>query len=392
MLKKGVAAIEGNYKRSSAFKSGKMTQQDLEKTMSLVQTSANVDDFRQLSDCDIVIEAVFESLDLKKSIFQKLDKVCKPSALLCTNTSYLSIDDIAAATKRPESVMGTHFFSPANAMKLLENVKGSKTSNESIATAMKMGKDIGKVAVLSGNAFGFIGNRLFESYCVEAMLMVEEGASPETIDNALGPRGFGMAMGPLAVLDLAGNDIGQRIRRESYYPYSAAKGVKGKRALSWMALADELCNQGRFGQKTQKGWYSYAGEDKRKGLVDPEVIEMARKHAEKHQIRKNDRLIPATIVDRCILSLANEGFRVLEEKIAARSSDIDVVWNYGYGFPRYRGGPMHYVDHVVGLKNMKEKMLRFLHEQPELPEWHFKPAPLLEQLVKEGKSLKQYEK
>jgi 3-hydroxyacyl-CoA dehydrogenase len=247
-------------------------------------------------------------LDLKKSIFQKLDKVCKPSALLCTNTSYLSVDDIAAATKRPESVMGTHFFSPANVMKLLENVRGSKTSNESIATAMKVGRDIGKTAVLSGNAFGFIGNRLFESYCVEAMLLLEEGASPEQVDNALGPRGFGMAMGPLAVLDLAGNDIGQRIRRESYYPFTAAKGVKGKRATTWMALADELCNKGRLGQKTGKGWYSYAGEDKRKGILDPEVTEMTQRHAEKFNIKKNDKLTPATIIDRCVLSMANEGF------------------------------------------------------------------------------------
>ena len=388
-LDRGIAAIENNYRRSSAFKSGKMTEDQLKATMSLLTTSTNVDTLEQFNDVDMVIEAVFENLEIKKQLFSKLDKICKPTALLCTNTSYLSIDDIASVTQRKEYIMGTHFFSPANVMKLLENVKGKETSKAAIATAMKIGKDIGKVPVLSGNAFGFIGNRMFESYCVEAILLLEEGARVDEVDNAL--KNFGMAMGPLAVLDLAGNDIGQRIRREPYYPFSKEKGVKGKRALTWMELADELCAQNRLGQKTGKGWYSYAGEDKRKGQYDPAVKKMAESHAAKHGIKQTKLFFPQVLVNRCIFSLVNEGFRVLEEKVAEKSSDIDVVFNYGYGFPRYLGGPMFYADRFVGLKKVHDAMLQFLNEQPDLPEWHFKPAPLLEQLVKEGKTLRQYE-
>ncbi|KAH9251933.1 hypothetical protein BASA81_010137 [Batrachochytrium salamandrivorans] len=382
-LDRGLKQIEENFKRSSAFKAGKL---DLPKTMSLLSTSTDATEFSAFKDVDIVIEAVFENLQLKKDIFAKLDKVCKSSALLCSNTSYLSVDDIANSTKRPESVMGTHFFSPANVMPLLENVRGSKTAPETIATAMEFGKRIGKTTVLSGNAFGFIGNRLFESYSVEAMLLLEEGLLPSEVDAPL--RKFGFSMGPLAVLDLAGNDIGYRIRKEPYYPFNHGS----KRALSWMQLANTLVESNRLGQKTGLGWFSYQGEDKRKGVVDPVVTEMCRAHAAKHQIENRQaKTTPQDVVDRCVLSLANEGFRVLEERVAEKSGDIDVVWNYGYGFPRARGGPMHYVDNVVGLKNMRDKMLRILDQQPDLPEWHFKPAPLLEQLVKEGKTLKQYE-
>lgn len=383
-LDRGLKQIEENFKRSSAYKAGKL---DLQKTMSLLSTSTDATEFSALKDVDIVVEAVYENLQLKKDIFSKLDRVCKSSALLCTNTSYLSVDEIANVTKRPESVMGTHFFSPANVMPLLENVRGSKTSNETIATAMEFGKRIGKTTVLAGNAFGFIGNRLFESYSVEAMLLLEEGLLPSEVDAPL--KQFGFSMGPLAVLDLAGNDIGYRIRKEPYYPFNAPTS---KRATSWMQLANELVERNRLGQKTGLGWFNYQGEDKRRGTVDPEVTEMCRAHAAKFQIEnRRDKTTPQDVVDRCVLSMANEGFRVLEERVAEKSGDIDVAWNYGYGFPRVRGGPMHYVDNVVGLSNMRDKMLRILDQQPDLPEWHFKPAALLDQLVKEGKTLKQYE-
>ena len=416
-LQLGLSNIEGNWKRSSAFKSGKLTEAALKERMNLISTST-APDYKDLADCDAVIEAAFEvvfflyiqyyyfnpataaraltrvchrfiqSLAVKRDIFSKLDKVCKKDALLCTNTSYLDVDEIAAATSRPEQVIGTHFFSPANVMPLLENVRGKRTSNAAIATAMKMGKDIGKTAVLARNAFGFIGNRMFEPYTQEAILMLEEGATPSQVDSAMGPAGFGMAMGPLAVFDLAGNDIGQRIRRESYYPYTAAN-VKGSRGKSWMALADDLCDRGRLGQKTGKGWFSY--EDKRKAVEDPAVLEMAKVHAKRFSIAPRT-ITPQEIVERCMFAMINEGFRILEEGVAVRSSDIDVVWNYGYGFPRYRGGPMHYADRVVGLPTLHKALLKHASTQPELPRWHFEPAPLLEKLVKEGTSLKDYER
>jgi 3-hydroxyacyl-CoA dehydrogenase len=382
----GLSNIEGNWKRSSAFKSGKLSEAQLKARMQLISTST-APDYKDLAECDAVIEAAFESLAVKKEIFSKLDKACKRDALLCTNTSYLDVDEIAKATSRPEQVIGTHFFSPANVMPLLENVRGKRTSGAAIATAMKMGKDIGKTAVLARNAFGFIGNRMFEPYTQQAICMLEEGATPSQVDAPLGPAGFGFAMGPLAVFDLAGNDIGQRIRRESYYPFKADQ-VKGARGKSWMALADELCDKGRLGQKTGKGWFSY--EDKRKAVEDPLVVDMAKAHAKKFGIAPR-HVTPQEVVERCVFSLVNEGFRILEEGVAVRSSDIDVVWNYGYGFPRYRGGPMHYADHVIGLANVRKALLKHLETQPQLPEWHFKPAPLLEKLVKEGKTLKQYE-
>jgi len=229
---------------------------------------------------------------------------------------------------------------------------------------------------------------MFEPYTQQAILMLEEGATPTQVDDAMGPKGFGMAMGPLAVFDLAGNDIGQRIRRESYYPYTAAN-VKGARGKSWMALADQLCDQGRLGQKTGKGWFSY--EDKRKAVEDPAVLDMARQHAAAFGIAPRD-VSAAEVVERCMFAMVNEGFRILDEGVAVRSSDIDVVWNYGYGFPRYRGGPMHWADRVVGLGAMHKRMRELTKAQPELPAWHLTPAPLLERLVKEGKSLREYEK
>jgi len=386
LLTKGLKVIEDNYKKSGAYKSGKMTDSDVAARMGLVNKCIDPS-LQPLSECDAVIEAVFENLELKQQIFKKLDKVCKPGALLCTNTSYLDIDQIASVTSRPETVMGTHFFSPANVMPLLENVRGSKSSNETIATAMKMGKNLGKTSVLVGNCFGFIGNRMFEPYTQQAILMLEEGASPSQIDTPLGPGKFGMAMGPLAVFDLAGNDIGYRIRRESYYPYKAAN-VKGKRGATWMALADELCDKGRYGQKKGAGWYKYEG---RAAKEDEEVTKMISQHAKKYSIAQRKHT-EQEIIERCLLTMANEGFKILEEKIALRASDIDVVWNYGYGFPRYRGGPMHYADQVIGLQKMKDSLLRYQDAQPELPEWHFKPSNLLEELIKSKTTLSQYDK
>jgi 3-hydroxyacyl-CoA dehydrogenase len=383
-LAAGVEGVRETYKKSSAFRSGKMSEADLAKTMKLLSGSADAS-LGALKDSDAVIEAVFENLQLKKDIFARLGKVCKKDALLCSNTSYLDVDVIGAASGRPESFLGTHFFSPANVMPLLENVKGAKTSPAAIATAMKMGKAIGKTTVLAGNCFGFIGNRMFEPYTQQAVCLLEEGASPGAVDGAMGPAGFGFAMGPLAVYDLAGNDIGYRIRREAYYPHSAQK-VEGRRGATWMKLADALCDAGRLGQKTGKGWYAYDG---RKPIEDALVAEICDKHRAANNINKRASISQQEILERCLYPMVNEGFKILEEKIASRPSDIDVVWGAGYGAPRYQP-PMWYADNVVGLPKLLSALNKYRNEQPELPGWHFKPSALLEELVKSNKTLAQY--
>ena len=331
----------------------------------MIQPTLSYDGF---GEADIVIEAVFEGMELKKQIFGELDGICKPDAILASNTSTLSIDEIASATKRPESVIGTHFFSPANVMRLLEIVRGSHSSNEVIATCMALSKKLGKVAVLVGNCRGFVGNRMFGPYRREAQFLVEEGASVEAVDKAL--YDFGMAMGPLATGDLAGLDVGWRIRKE----YKEMGDTTVRQPL----IEDRLCEQGHYGQKTGAGWYRYDEQRRPQRHPQAEAV-IAQARAETGMAQRE--IGPEEIVDRCIYALVNEGARILEEGYAMRSVDIDIVYLTGYGFPAYRGGPMKYAD-MVGLKRVYERVLEFERQHGKL----WAPAPLLRQLAEQGKT------
>src|SRR5579864_1005013 len=305
---------------------------------------------------------------LKKEVFAQLDKVCRPGAILASNTSTLSIDEIASATARPDAVIGTHFFSPANVMRLLEIVRGKATGKQTIATCMQVAKRVGKVGVLVGNCRGFVGNRMFHPYRREAQFMVEEGAPVEVVDQAL--YDFGMAMGPLATGDLAGLDVGWRIRKE--YRHLEKPGVRQPIA------EDRLCELGRFGQKTSAGWYRY--DESRRAIPDPEVSELVRKWVREAGIPQRT-ISSDEIVDRCIYALVNEGARILEEGMAQRAVDIDIIYLNGYGFPAYRGGPMWYAD-TVGLDKVYRRISDFHRQHGEL----WEPAPLLKHLAEEGKT------
>jgi 3-hydroxyacyl-CoA dehydrogenase len=361
-LDRGLANIRKNYANSVAR--GRFTQQFVDQRLKLIQPSLSYEGF---SSADMVIEAVFEGMALKKEIFSDLDRVSKPGAILASNTSTLNIDEIASATSRAESVIGTHFFSPANVMRLLEIVRGKKTSKEVIATCMQLSKKLGKVGVLVGNCRGFAGNRMFHPYIREATFLAEEGAGIEAVDGAL--YNFGMAMGPLATGDLAGLDVGWRIRKE--YRHLEESGLRQAFA------ADRLCELGRYGQKTGAGWYKY--DENRRATPDPEVTEMVRKWAVEAGIPQR-RFSPEEIVDRCIYALVNEGARILEEGIALRAVDLDIIYLHGYGFPAYRGGPMWYAD-TVGLKKVYDRVAEFHQQHGEL----WQPAPLLKQFAEQGK-------
>src|SRR6202451_323957 len=313
-------------------------------------------------------------MSLKKEIFAELDRVCKPGAILASNTSTLSIDEIAATTSRPESVIGTHFFSPANVMRLLEIVRGKATSKEVIATCMQLSKTLGKVGVLVGNCRGFVGNRMFGPYRREAQFLVEEGASIEAVDQAL--FDFGMAMGPMATGDLAGLDVGWRIRKE--YRHLEKPGVRQPFA------EDRLCELGRYGQKTAAGWYKY--DENRRPILDSEVDGLVRKWAAEAGIAQR-KISSEEIVERCVYALVNEGARILEEGIVWRAVDIDIIYLNGYGFPAYRGGPMWYAD-TVGLKKVLERVEEFHKQHGEL----WEPAPLLKRLAEEGKKFADFNK
>jgi 3-hydroxyacyl-CoA dehydrogenase len=321
---------------------------------------------------DLVIEAVFEGMALKKAIFQELDRMCKPGAILASNTSTLSIDEIASATSRPESVIGTHFFSPANVMRLLEIVRGKASSKEVVATCMQLSKTLGKVGVLVGNCRGFVGNRMFGPYRREAQFLIEEGAGIEAVDQALSD--FGMAMGPLATGDLAGLDVGWRIRKE--YRHLEVPGIRQP------FVEDRLCELGRCGQKTGAGWYTY--DDQRRAAPDPAVGELIRKWVEEAGIVQR-QISAAEITDRCLYALVNEGARILEEGYARRASDIDIIYINGYGFPSYRGGPMWYAD-TVGLKRVYDRICEFQRQHGET----WQPAPLLKQLAEQGKTFAEF--
>lgn len=361
-LDKGLAVIRKNYENTA--KKGRITQAQVEERMSLISGTLTYDDF---GDADLVIEAVFESMDLKKKIFGQLDEACKPGAILASNTSTLSIDDIAAATKRPQDVIGLHFFSPANVMKLLEIVRGEKTSDEVKATAMALAKKIGKVGVMVGNCYGFVGNRMLHKRGAEAMALVNEGASPQQVDKVLTDLGF--PMGQFAMSDLAGIDIGYSIREERR---KAGEDVPA----SWM---DKLAEQGRLGQKTQAGVYKYE-EGNRKPIPDPQVDQIIAEFRQEQGITPRE-ITDQEILERCMYVMINEGAKILEEGIADRSLDIDITWIYGYGFPAYRGGPMFWADQI-GLDTILATVKHF-HDTLGGEQW--KPAGLLEKLVSEGR-------
>ena len=365
-LDRGVATMRRNYE--SAAKKGRLPVTAIEERMRLLTPTLEL---RDVGAADLVIEAVFEDMAVKQDVFRRLDAIARRGAILATNTSTLDIDRIAAATGRPADVVGAHFFSPANIMKLLEVVRGAATAADVLATMMRVGKRIGKTAVVAGVCDGFIGNRMVEQYLRQAMFLVEEGASPQQVDAAL--EDFGMAMGPFRMGDLAGNDVGWRIRQRRYVE---------KPHVTYSRIGDRLCERGRFGQKSGAGWYRYeAGA--RAPIVDPAVDELIADY--RREIGATPRAIAADeIVERCILALVNEGARVLEDGIALRASDIDVVYLTGYGFPRHRGGPMLYAD-TLGLYNVVRAMAR-IAALPRADTDFWRPAPLLARLAAEGGS------
>jgi 3-hydroxyacyl-CoA dehydrogenase len=366
-LDRGLATIRGNY--ANSVKRGRFSEQMAGERLKRITPTLAYDAF---SDVDLVIEAVFEGMALKKEVLKELDRVCKPGAILASNTSTLSVDEIASATSRPESVIGTHFFSPANVMRLLEIVRGKASSKEVVATCMQLSKTLGKVGVLVGNCRGFVGNRMFGPYRREAQFLVEEGASVEAVDQALSD--FGMAMGPLATGDLAGLDVGWRIRKE--YRHLEAPGIRQP------FTEDRLCELGRYGQKTGMGWYKY--DEQRRATPDPVVGELIAKWVGDAGIAQR-KISADEITDRCLYALVNEGARILEEGIALRASDIDIIYIYGYGFPAYRGGPMWYAD-TVGLKHVCERITEFQRQHGEI----WQPAPLLKQLAEQGKTFAEF--
>ena len=363
-LDKGIATIRKNYENT--MKKGKLTQEQLDKRMSLISGTLNYED---LGLADIVIEAVFEDLAVKEAVFRKLDDVMKPGAILASNTSTLDVDKIAAFTSRPQDVIGTHFFSPANVMKLLEIVRGKATAKDVLATVMALAKKIRKTGVVSGVCDGFIGNRMVEQYIRQAGFLLEEGCLPEQVDKAI--EKFGFAMGPFRMSDLAGNDIGWYIRKRRYVE---------KPEVTYSKIADLLCEKGRFGQKTSAGWYDYKPGD-RKAYPSDEVNQMIIRHSADIGVQRR-KVSDQEIVERLVYALVNEAALILDEGIAMRASDIDMVYLTGYGFPLFRGGPMCYAD-TVGLPNVLRAIRSYgKGHHPEA----WKPAPLLEKLAAEGKT------
>ncbi|HEY7037717.1 MAG TPA: 3-hydroxyacyl-CoA dehydrogenase NAD-binding domain-containing protein [Methylomirabilota bacterium] len=356
-LDRGLGVVRKNYEATASR--GRLTMADVEKRMGLISGTT---DWSKIADADIVVEAVFEEMPIKKEVFAKIDGICKPGAVLATNTSTLDVDEIASATKRPDSVIGMHFFSPANVMRLLEVVRGKKSAKDVITTAMGVGRRIAKVPVLVGVCYGFVGNRMLHQRGREAEKLILEGALPHEVDKVL--TDFGFPMGPFAMGDLAGLDVGWRIRK--------GKGVKS-------AVADRICELGRFGQKTGAGYFRYEKGD-RTPIPDPDVEKIIVEVASEQGITRR-KIGEDEILARLLYPMVNEGAKILEEKIAIRASDIDVIWVYGYGWPVYRGGPMFWADQV-GLKTIRDRMNEWRKTQGE--DWA--PAPLLDRLATEGKT------
>jgi len=354
-LKRGLDTILANYKRS-----GRTPQAEIDRRMGLITPTLDIE---KAAGADIVIEAVFEEMEIKKEIFGKLDRIAKPGAVLATNTSYLDVNAIAAMTKRPADVLGMHFFSPANVMKLLEIVRGRATSHATLATAIAVGRKISKVPVIVGVCDGFVGNRMLGARLKATEQLLLEGALPHEIDAAA--TSFGFAMGPLAVSDLAGLDIGMRARR--------ARGVRA-------AVADAITDAGRYGQKNGKGYYRYDEADKRKPIPDPEVEKIIVEASEKLGIKRR-AIGQEEIIQRLNYPMINEGAKILEEGIAQRPGDIDVIWVYGYGWPAWRGGPMHHADQV-GLKTIRDWLAEQARKSGDAS---LNPAPVLDRLAREGR-------
>ncbi|MFM2187651.1 MAG: hypothetical protein RIR43_2223 [Pseudomonadota bacterium] len=365
-LDRGVATIRKNYE--AQVKKGKLKPEKYEERMALLKTTLSYDD---LKACDLIIEAVFEEISVKQAVFEKLDAVAKRGAILASNTSTLDVDRIASFTKRPQDVVGMHFFSPANVMKLLEVVRGRETAKDVLATVMKVAKTIKKTAVVSGVCDGFIGNRMIEQYSRQAGFLLEEGCTPAQVDKAI--EKFGFAMGPFRMGDLAGNDIGWAIRKRRYVE---------KPRLRYSKTADLLCEMGRYGQKTGAGWYDYA-PGKRDAIPSPVVVKMIEDHRASLGIKPR-KIADEEIVHRLVYSLVNEAAKILEEGIANKASDVDMVYLTGYGFPLWRGGPLCYAD-TQGLFNVVQAMKRFAQNPHDDAEF-WQPAPLLAKLAAEGKT------
>jgi len=364
-LDRGLGTIRRNYENSA--KRGKLTSEQVEQHMGMITPTL---DYAAFKDVDLVIEAVFEQMDVKEKVFRQLDAVCKPGAILASNTSYLDINKIASFTSRPQDVLGLHFFSPANVMKLLEIVRGEKTAKDVMATALALGKKIRKISVVSGVCDGFIGNRMVARYGAAANALVVAGASPQQIDKAM--ERFGVAMGPFRMGDLAGLDIGWATRKRK----AAEAGVPHE-----PTVADKLCELGRFGQKTGAGWYRYA-PGVRDALPDSVVDELLAQYRAERGITPR-KISDEEVVQRCIFALVNEGARILEEGIAVRASDVDLVYLNGYGFPAHRGGPLCYANEM-GLFNVV-RTLRDFAAEPGAFDW-WQPAPLLLKLAEEGRT------
>ncbi|QSI30921.1 3-hydroxyacyl-CoA dehydrogenase [Variovorax sp. RKNM96] len=365
-LDRGVATIKKNYE--AQVKKGKLKQDKYEQRMALLSTTLSYDD---LKDADLIIEAVFEEIGVKEKVFKELDRVAKKGAILASNTSTLDVDKIASFTERPQDVVGMHFFSPANVMKLLEVVRGKATAKDVLATVMAIGKKIKKTSVVSGVCDGFIGNRMIEQYSRQAGFLLDEGATPQQVDKAV--EKFGFAMGPFRMGDLAGNDIGWAIRK---------RRATERADMKYSRTADKLCELGRFGQKTGAGWYDYQA-GKRDAIPSELVNKMIEDHRKELGITPR-KISDEEIVQRLVYALVNEGAHILEDGIASKSGDIDMVYLTGYGFPIWRGGPMHYASQV-GLYNVAESMKRFAKNPRDDAEF-WQPAPLIQKLVAEGKS------
>lgn len=362
-LDKGIALIRKNYENTA--KKGRISMADVEKRMALIEPTLSYDDIK---DVDIVIEAVFENMDVKKEVFKKLDSVCRPGAILATNTSTLDVDEIASVTGRPQDVIGMHFFSPANVMRLLENVRGAKTADDVIATVMSFSKRIGKIGAMVGVCDGFVGNRMLHQRTRESAFLVEEGASPEQVDKVL--FDFGFPMGAFTMADMAGLDVGYKVREER-----RKAGKIEKRDSVWI---DKIVEMGRHGQKTNAGVYRY--EDGRTPIPDPVVKALIAECAKEAGIEQR-AISDQEILERCLYPMVNEGAKILEEGIAARPLDIDIIWINGYGFPAYKGGPMFWADQI-GLQNLVDAYARYAKQ---LGDHYWQPAPLLAKLAKEGK-------
>ena len=363
-LDRGLATVRGNY--AATVGKGRLPRAEMDARLARITPTL---DYADLAGADVVIEAVFEEMPLKKEVFARLDRVCRPDAILATNTSTLDVDALAAATSRPERVVGTHFFSPAHVMTLVENVRGARTSPETVATVMKLSKTLGKVGVLVGVCDGFVGNRMLYAYRRQADFLLEEGALPPQIDRVV--HDFGMPMGPYRMGDLTGLDVSWRVRK--------AQAAARPAHLRYSPIADRICEMGRYGQKTGAGWYRYEAGS-RVPIPDPVIDELivgvsAELGIARREVRDDE------IVPRLFYPLVNEGAKILDEGIALRASDVDVIWMRGYGFPRYRGGPLFWAG-LVGLKTIYDTMSRLYDEHGE---W-LKPAPLLERLARQGRS------